>query len=82
MLGSGSLYPYPAIKNAEQREKQVQLRYLVMAMVEGFNWAKQPHQERPIRLKVIVGGRTPWMVLTTDGDDAESPVEKGDQHAR
>jgi len=66
LLGSESPYPYPALKRAEQQQKQAQQRYLVTAMVEGMTWAEQALQERPIRLKVIVGGRTPWIVSCTD----------------
>ena len=76
MLGSGSLNPYPAIKRAEENEKQAQLRYLATAMVEGLTWAKQPLQERPIRLKVFVGGRTPWMVSGADDTEPEAPRGK------
>jgi len=76
MLGTDSNNPYPAIKDAEQQEKQVQLRYLTEAMVEGFKWAKQPFQERPIRLKVLMGGRTPWMIPSTDDTEPETPATK------
>jgi hypothetical protein len=76
LLGGGSNSPYPAIKDAERKEKQAQLRYLAAAMVEGLNWAKQPLRERPIRLKVFVGGRTPWMVSSTDDTNPEASTAK------
>jgi hypothetical protein len=60
------IYRFWAITDAEQQEKQAQLRYLGAAMVEGLTWAKQPLQERPIRLKVFVGGRTPWMISSAE----------------
>ncbi len=58
--------PYSAIRNAEQQEKQAQLRYMAAAVVEGLTLSKQPLQERAIRLKVFVGDRTPWMVSSVD----------------
>jgi tetratricopeptide (TPR) repeat protein len=79
MLGNGSANPYPAIKRAEQSEKQAQLRYLATAMVEGLTWAKQPPQERPIRLKVFVGGRTPWMVSGGDDTEPDAPRVKSSE---
>lgn len=76
LLGEGSPYPYPALREMEQAEKQAQLKYLVGAMVEGRAWAVSPAQDRPVHIKVLAVGRTPWMVTSTaDEDLAKAPSD-------
>ena len=72
LLGDGSQNPYPAVKQREDAEKEAQMRYLAQAMVQGLTWSKEPEQERPVRLEVILVGRTPWLIATTEDDKANS----------
>ena len=72
LLGDGSRNPYPAVKQLEDAEKEAQMRYLAKAMVKGLIWSKEPQLERPVRLKVLMVGRTPLLIATTDDDKTES----------
>lgn len=68
LLGDGSPNPYSAVKQLQDAEKEAQMRYLAQAMVQGLTWSKEPQQERPVRLEVLMVGRAPWLISTTDDD--------------
>lgn len=74
LLGEGSPYPYQALKEMEQAEKRAQLKYLVGAMMEGKAWALSPAQDRPVHIKVLAVGRTPWMVSSSEDEDLAIPM--------
>jgi hypothetical protein len=73
LLGEGSPYAYQAVKEMDQAEKRAQLKYLVGAMVEGQAWALSPAQDRPVHIKVLAVGRTPWMVSSSADEDVAAP---------
>ncbi|QVQ28258.1 PIN domain-containing protein [Achromobacter deleyi] len=74
LLGEGSPYPYPALKEMERAEKRAGLKYLVGAMVEGQAWTLSPAQDRPVHIKVLAVGRTPWIVSSSADEDLASPL--------
>ncbi len=74
LLGEGSPYPYPALKEMERAEKRARLKYLVDAMVEGQAWALSPAQDRPVHIKVLAVGRTPWLVSSIPDEDLTTPL--------
>jgi tetratricopeptide (TPR) repeat protein len=62
LLGPGSIYPYPPLKKAEEAKRQARLRFLLAAVTEGRDWAREDIQDRPVRIDVYVVGIVPWMV--------------------
>lgn len=62
----GPEYLYGPAAAGQEQELTMTLQYFRSILKEAGVWAQQPAQDRPLKVKVLMCGRVPWLIYSED----------------